>query len=72
MPLIVDVLDPGGDIRLMSTTSPGISDSQGGGSLSGAEHRGDKARSFYVGKDLKNRWLIKCHRMTEKVKPTPW
>ena len=44
--LMVDVLDPGGDVRLMSTTSPGISDSQGGGSLSGAEHRGDKARSF--------------------------
>ena len=44
--LMADMLDPGGDVRLMSTTSPGISDSQGGGSLSGAEHRGDKARSF--------------------------
>ena len=48
MPLIVDVLDPGGDIRLMSTTSPGISDSQGRGSLSGAEHRADEAKSFWA------------------------
>ena len=45
---MADMLDPGGDVRLMSTTSPGISDSQGGGLLLGAEHRGDKARSFWA------------------------
>ena len=46
--LMADVLDSGGDVRLMSTTSPLISYSQGGGSLLGAEHRGDEARSFWA------------------------
>ena len=67
---MVDVLDSDGDISLMSTTSSGISDNQGGGLLSGTEHHGDEARSFWA-MILKNRWLVKCHRMTEKGEAHP-